>query len=286
MTKRKKYLLAASIVLTVVLWMLRIAVIEPAMLHITECTVALDRLPPEHDGLVVAVIADLHLRRSSYKSGLLDRVTEELRKRRPDIVLLGGDYVDARTPASLLEVDRMGQLVTKWHGQYGTFAVAGNHDIYREKDGIWAFIAKTLRKGGVTVLDGWGVSVDVRGKPFQIAGCGDRTDAWFRMGCMPEFDRSLPVYGLIHQPVYLYSARNSFDMIFSAHTHRGQIRFPVFGEYACKIRFRTGWLGCGLRRHRNCVQFVTSGLGMSTYPLRWHNVPEIAFITLRRPVSR
>lgn len=261
-------------------------VIEPAMLHVTECSVELDRLPPEHDGLVIAVIADLHLRRQGFTSGLFDRVTEELRKRRPDIVLLGGDYVDARHRPSLLEVDNMGQLVTKWHGQYGTFAVAGNHDIYREKSGVWRYVADTLKKSGVTVLDGGGTSADIRGKPFQIAGCGDRADAWFRMGCMPEFDRSLPVYGLIHNPEYLYSARNTFDMMFSAHTHRGQIRVPVFGEAVGNLRFRTGWLGCGLRRHGNCVQFVTSGLGMSSYPLRWHDVPEIVFITLRRPVSR
>ena len=286
MTKRKKLLLAVSGLLTAVLLAVRMQVLEPAMLRTTECTVTLERLPPEHDGLLVALIADLHLRRSGFESGLFDRVTAELRKRRPDIVLLGGDYVDLRHRPSLLEVDNMGRLVTNWLGQYGTFAVAGNHDLYQERSGVWRYIAETLTRSGVTVLDGGGVSADVRGRPFQIAGCGDRPDAWFRMGRMPGFDRTLPVYGLIHDPEYLYSVRNVCDMIFSAHTHRGQVRLPVFGENACKVRFRTGWLGSGLRRHRDCVQFVTSGLGMSSYPVRWHNIADIVFITLRRPPDR
>lgn len=283
MMKWKKIVIGMAVLLTAALLEYRMLVFEPGLLRVAEHTVTLDRLPPEHDGLKVALIADLHLRRENFTSGLYDRVTEELRKRRPDIVLLGGDYIDARYMPSLLEVDNLGQLVTKWHGKYGTFAVAGNHDVYREAGGSWRFVSGALVRGGVTVLDGWGVSVDIRGKPFQIAGCGDRPDAWFRMGCMPEFDRSLPVYGLIHNPEYLYSVRNTYDMIFSAHTHRGQVRFPVFGERALKLRFRTGWLGSGFRRHRNCVQFVTSGLGMSAWPLRWHNIPEIAVITLRRP---
>jgi predicted MPP superfamily phosphohydrolase len=108
------------------------------------------------------------------------------------------------------------------------------------------------------------------------------------MGKLPEsFDHTLPVFGIVHNPEDIYSVNNRFDMIFSGHTHRGQIRMPVFGEKCLILRFRGGWLGKGVRTYRNCVQVITSGIGTSAWPVRLYNRPEVVFVTLRSPaVSR
>ena len=288
MKKKKIYILLAALVLTGGILFLRMAWYETTFLQTADYTVTLEKLPPEHDGLQIALLADLHLRRSCFENGLYDAVTALLQERTPDLVLLAGDYIRAKDRRSLLEVDNMRRTVSNWHGKYGTLAIAGNHDIFFERAGTTAYVMNALKDGGATVLDNEGIVLDIHGKPFQIFGVTDRDDAWFRMGLVPEsFDRTLPVYGLVHSPEDIYSVNNKFDMIFSAHTHRGQLRMPVFGEKYLLIRFRGGWLGSGIRKYRDCVQVITSGIGTSAWPLRLYNRPEVMFITLRSPaVSR
>lgn len=286
MKKKKRYILCAALLLTGMLFYWRITRYEVSALRVNDYTVTLEKLPPEHDGLLIAVLGDLHLRRMNFENGLYGAVAAVIQERQPDLVLLAGDYVGVKDPASLLEVDNMGQAVSKWHGKYGTFAIAGNHDAHREKAGNWRYISGALKKAGVTVLDGTCAAPVINGKPFQIAGIGDRDNSWSRLALFPEiFDKTLPVYGLVHDPEDIFSIRNTrFDMIFSAHTHRGQLRMPVFGERYLLLRFRGGWYGSGIRKFRDCTQFVTSGLGTSSWPLRLHNRPEAAFVTLRCPV--
>lgn len=288
MKKKKNYILCGALVLTLVVLVLRMFWFEPAFLRVNEYSITLEKLPPEHDGLVLAVIGDLHIKQQCFDSGLYDAAASAIRERRPDLVLLLGDYLSVKDRNSLLVVDQMSQAVSKWHGKYGTLAIGGNHDYTREKAGNWLYVKKALEKGGIRVLDGEGLSLDIHGKPFQIMGIGDRENAWNRMHRIPEtFDRNLPVYGLLHDPEDLYSVRNVYDMIFSAHTHRGQLRMPVFGERYLVLRFRGGWFGSGIRKHRNCTQFVTSGIGTSAWPVRHYNMPEVVFVTLRSPaVSR
>lgn len=288
MKKKKIYILLAALVLTGVILTLRMVWYENTFLQTADYTVTLEKLPAEQDGLVIALLADLHVRRMCFESGLFDAVTEVIRERNPDLVLLAGDYMRAKDRRSLLEMGNLSRAVSNWHGKYGTLAIAGNHDTYFEKAGNLAYIMNALKEGGATVLDNEGISLEIHGRPFQIFGTADRDDAWFRMGKIPEsFDRTLPVFGIVHDPEDIYSVNNRFDMIFSAHTHRGQIRLPVFGERYLVLRFRGGWWGKGVRKHRNCVQVTTSGTGTSAWPLRLYNRPEVVFVTLRSPaVSR
>ena len=288
MKKKKIYILLAALVLTGVILTLRMVWFETSFLQVVDYSITLEKLPAEHDGLVIALLADLHVRRSHFENGLFDAVADAIQARKPDLVLLAGDYMRAKDRRSLLEMGKLSRAVSNWHGKYGTLAIAGNHEAYFEKAGNLAYIMNALKEGGATELDNRGISLDIHGRPFQIFGVADRDDAWFRMGKIPEsFDRSLPVYGIVHNPEDIYSVNNRFDMIFSGHTHRGQIRIPVFGERYLVLRYRGGWLGKGVRKHRNCVQVTTSGTGTSAWPLRLHSRPEIVFVTLRSPaVSR
>lgn len=285
MKKKKTYILAAALLLTAVILYYRITWYEVASLRVNDYTVTLEKLPPEHDGLVLAVIGDLHVRRMNFENGLYEAVEQALRERKPDLVLLLGDYVSPKDSGSWLEVDNFGRAVSKWHGQYGTLASIGNHDVSLEEDGRWPRVKEMLEQAGITILDGTGMAPVINGKPFQIVGFGDRDSTWSRMDRIPDsFDKSLPVYGMLHDPEGVFSIRNTvMDMIFSAHTHRGQLRLPVFGERYLVLRFREGWRGSGLRKHRNCTQFITSGIGTSAWPLRLYNLPEVAFVTLRCP---
>ena len=288
MKKKKIYILLAALVLTGVILTLRMVWFETSFLQVVDYSITLEKLPAEHDGLVIALLADLHVRRSHFENGLFDAVADAIQARKPDLVLLAGDYMRAKDRRSLLEMGKLSRAVSNWHGKYGTLAIAGNHDVYFEKAGNLAYIMNALKKGGAVELDNRGISLDIHGKPFQIFGVADRDDAWFRMGKIPEsFDRSLPVFGIVHNPEDIYSTNNRFDMIFSGHTHRGQIRIPVFGERYLVLRYRGGWLGKGVRKYRDCVQVTTSGIGTSAWPLRLYNRPEVVFVTLRSPaVSR
>ncbi len=282
MKKRKICVLCAAFLLSTGIWIYRLTVLETAFLTVRRCTLEVPKLPAEHENLTVALLGDLHCRSVMFRNGFLKRITARLEELRPDLVLVAGDMLERCSPLTPEELDILAQTVTEWHGKYGTVVIAGNHEMWLSCRQNWKYLSERLRQKGVRVLEDENCRLPVRGKIFQIAGCSDHLEVWYQMKRIgAELDVSLPRYGIIHNPEFLYFRDNPFDVMFSAHTHAGQVRFPVFGSGFQALIFN-GWFGSGIRRYRNCVQFTTSGLGTSTLFARWYNMPEIALLTLRR----
>ena len=152
MKKKKIYILLAALVLTGVILTLRMVWFETSFLQVVDYSITLEKLPAEHDGLVIALLADLHVRRSHFENGLFDAVADAIQARKPDLVLLAGDYMRAKDRRSLLEMGKLSRAVSNWHGKYGTLAIAGNHDVYFEKAGNLAYIMNALKKGDTACL--------------------------------------------------------------------------------------------------------------------------------------
>src|SRR5918999_775007 len=79
---------------------------------------------------------------------------------RPDLIVLGGDYV---TWGERAYVQPVAELLAPLSAPYGVFAILGNHDDDRDMPA-----ALTARK--FTVLKDQRTRITVRGAPLEIAG--------------------------------------------------------------------------------------------------------------------
>jgi predicted MPP superfamily phosphohydrolase len=88
---------------------------------------------------------------------------------------------------------------------------------------------------------------------------------------------------LSHTPeVYDRAASARFDVMFSGHTHGGQLCLP--GGIPIKLEARLPRaMGAGAWRHADMVGYTSVGVGTSLLPVRLNCPPEVTLHTLRRP---
>jgi predicted MPP superfamily phosphohydrolase len=239
---------------------------ERHALGLTQVELAISGLPSVFDGLRVGFITDLH---HSALVGVDDiqRAASLVAATKPDLVLLGGDYVsyfDRRYAAPCAEV--LGTLTAP----LGVFAVLGNHDDDR-------FVPAALKARGIAVLrDEW-TSISRRGASFVLAGI----EFWTRTA--PEIARVLagatgPVLLAAHDPRRLQEAADlDVGGVLAGHTHGGQVVLPIVGApFARKFPIAAGRI-----RRENTEMFVSRGVGTVILPLRVNCPPEVALVTLR-----
>src|SRR5262249_26039913 len=92
--------------------------------RIRPLSVALPSLPPELDGLRIAVVADLHV--GTFTSGqTVKRVIEETSRLDADLVLLPGDLINN----ALADLSDALDAVANMQSRHGAHLCVGNHDL-------------------------------------------------------------------------------------------------------------------------------------------------------------
>jgi predicted MPP superfamily phosphohydrolase len=186
---------------------------------------------------------------------------------RPELIVLGGDYV---TFGDRAFVGPVADLLAPLEAPHGVFAILGNHD--NDKDMPAALIRK-----GFTVLKDQRTRVSIRDEALEIAGIR----FWTRRTA--DIKRVLnnardTVLLLAHDPRRLTEAAElNVPAVLSGHTHGGQVVMPGVGAFA-KARFP---ILQGTGRQENTSIFVSRGIGTVYVPVRLNCPPEVAVVTLR-----
>jgi predicted MPP superfamily phosphohydrolase len=196
------------------------------------------------------------------------RAVQLVMHQRPDLIVLGGDYV---TWGERAYVRPVAELLAPLTAPNGVFAILGNHDDDRD-------MPAALAARGFTVLKDQRTRIVVRGEPLEIAGIR----FWTRRAS--DIARVLrratdTVLLLAHDPRRLTEAA-ALDVpaVLSGHTHGGQVVVPGFGA----IARREFPVVAGLGRRENTNIFVSRGVGTVYVPIRINCPPEVAIVTLRR----
>jgi hypothetical protein len=240
---------------------------ERHRIGVTEAALPVSGLPVALDGLRIALLTDIH------HSQLVgpDDVTEAVQialAARPDLIVLGGDYV---TFGDRAFVGPVADLLAPLQAPHGVFAILGNHD--DDKD-----MPAALARQGFTVLKDQRTRVTLRGEALELAGIR----FWTRRPA--DITRVLrdaqdTVLLLAHDPRRLTEAAAlNVPAVLSGHTHGGQVVLPGVGAIA-KSRFP---ILAGTGGSRNTSIFVSRGIGTVYVPIRINCPPEVAVITLRR----
>ena len=234
---------------------------------VTEAALPVSGLPPTLDGLRVGLLTDIH------HSGMVpaEDVTtavELLLATRPDLIVLGGDYV---TFGDRAFVEPVAELLSPLTAPYGVFAILGNHDDDRD-------MPAALIKRHVQVLKDARTRLAIRGEALELAGLR----FWTRRP--QDLARVLrnatdTVLLLAHDPRRLTEAAAlDIPAVLSGHTHGGQVVLPGVGAVA---RRRFPVLE-GLGARRNTSIFVSRGIGTVYVPVRINCPPEVAILTLKQ----
>lgn len=225
--------------------------------------------------LRLLLISDIHVAGPDMPPARLARIVEQANALWPDAVLIAGDLVSDKTLAtrrySVVEaVAPLRDLTSR----FGTFAVLGNHDHWRDA----AAARAALRSIGITVL---GNSAS-RAGPLALGGLDDaythRDDLEATIRAMARVGGT-PVL-LSHSPDPFPRLPAGVKLMLAGHTHCGQIRLPIIGALSYMSEHGDRY-ACGVVVEKGRTLVVGSGLGTSLLPLRLGAVSDMWLITIR-----
>jgi predicted MPP superfamily phosphohydrolase len=174
-------------------------------------------LPPERrlaTPLTIAFASDFHAGPTTHPA-IFDDLCVHLTSERPDVLLLGGDYITGPASHAAVLCERLADVVPP----LGKFAVFGNHDLSTDDQ----LIARLFAQAGVQMLVNRAVTLAA---PFdQVSICG-MDDPWAGApDAAATFAGAAAVRILLmHAPDGLLMLRQQrYDIGFAGHTHGGQI---------------------------------------------------------------
>jgi predicted MPP superfamily phosphohydrolase len=237
-----------------------------------EHRIILDRDSAPLPALRIAYASDFHAGPTT-DPALLQRAVAALHEARPDVLLLGGDFV-ALAPS---EADILAEELGRIPAPFGRYAVLGNHDWWAGPDRI----VRRLEASGIEVLTNRNRRL---GPPFDRVWICGIDDHWCGK---PDWRTAFQGAGdirvvLMHAPSGLLDlGQERFSLALCGHTHGGQVALPG----GMPILVPWGPLSRQYARGRfelpyGATLIVSVGIGCVVVPLRLFTKPEIVVCTL------
>ncbi len=233
---------------------------EPYNLEVTRHRI----YAPLKSPIKIAHLSDLHTagleRRERRMLAILD-------KEKPDLIVITGDQI-----TEPWDYDGCRDVLQRLSAPLGVWVVPGNHDHWHPPPQGRAFYDAL----GVNYLENQSKAAR---DDLWISGIDDmmsgKPDLPAAMNGVPE---NVYKIALFHSPAYFDTTVGKFDLMFAGHTHGGQVRIPFLKPLwlpkGCKD-YVEGWF-----EHSGSKMYVSRGIGLSVFPLRFNCRPEIAIITL------
>jgi hypothetical protein len=240
---------------------------EQFQLEVLERTYRLPRLPTACNGISVLHLSDLHFT-GTVAIEYFEQVIDEARQLDCDLVAVTGDLIDRPWCYEWVP-----QLLSRLQGRFGSYAVLGNHDSWRDHDRI----RRDLARAGFRMLSGRWEVIEVKGAPLIVAG----TEVpW--MGRLPDL-AAAPSDAfrilLSHTPDNVHWAnRVGIDLMLAGHNHGGQVRLPVIGPVFMPSRYGRRYDMGAFQVGRTLVH-VSRGVS-GKHPYRFGCKPELTKIVL------
>lgn len=233
------------------------------------------------ESIKIALVTDLH----SCKYGKNQKtLIDAIKKKHPDVVLLGGDICDDKIPHRNTEI-----LLKEIANLYPCYYVSGNHEYW---SGEVESIKSMIQSYGVTVLEGECKTLIINQQKIKVSGIDDFEVGMYSNGketidtqleaCKKTDDEVFHIL-LAHRPQYIKEYLSfGFDLVLSGHAHGGQWRIPglLNGVYAPDQGWFPKYAG-GFYPFESKSMIVSRGLAReSTRVPRIFNRPELVMIDI------
>ena len=203
----------------------------------------------------VLYLSDFHFNSYSRKVAkwMIDRVNEL----QPDLILLGGDYVDTWRGMQELEFFLEGISMHK-----NIFAIGGNHDYFFGINKI----KNAFEQKGVEWMEKDTKSIYLKGTQIQIDG----------NQVSKKLNTSDFTILCVHNTAVLNADLNPYNLAFAGHLHGSQFVFweNKKGLYPGRLFYKWNVLS---RTVNNCICLISKGLG-DTLPFRYNCKKDMIFV--------
>ena len=239
---------------------------ERHRIGVTAATLSVRSLPRAWHGCRIALLTDIH-HSALVSSDDVSHAVTLANEQRPDLIVLGGDYV---TMADRAFIEPVAELLSPLQAPLGVYAILGNHDDDRD-------MPAALVRNHIQVLRDDRTRLERRHQGLTLAGIRFWTREQAKIARVVAGARD-PVLLLAHDPRRLVEASAlNVAGVLSGHTHGGQIVLPGFGAIAARkfpVPEGNGRMGA-------TSIFVSRGIGTVYVPIRINCPPEVALITLQ-----
>jgi len=250
---------------------------EPTHPIIERVTIPIAGLPVAFDGFRIGLLSDLHVQPAFPAARLLPAI-ELVRREKPDLIALLGDYVNGLEENKLEHMETCARAVGQLSAPHGVFAIFGNHDCPAAPadppEAPW-------RDVGIQPL--LEAAAEVRRGRESIFLVGLRSSV-SRLVVPEDGLSKAPVDAvrilLWHEPDQAeLAARAGASLQLSGHTHGGQVVLPFVGPPLLPIGGRL--YPSGLYHVKGMPLYVTRGVGLLPPMLRLNCPPEVTIVTLQ-----
>ncbi len=264
--------------------------IEPRWFHINTYCIQLKKKLPHP--LRILHLSDIHF--EAHDHGL-DRFFKRLSQDEFDLIFITGDIIDhdAGVPHAVHSLSRL-------RAKLGIFAVLGNHDFYnyRLRDALNGnlpfgkrdpqlrnnvqMLIESLEAIGIHFLQNSSYELPSFGGAVRIHGLDDPTTGKADYAKVnPSLDQEAVHLVLAHSlDAIRHLNQEKIDMIFSGHSHGGQIRLPIIGPIITHTRMPRRYAS-GVHRLKETTCVVSRGVHAGrAFRLRFLCPPEAIVIEL------
>lgn len=221
-------------------------------------------------GTKIVFASDFHIK--PYEGYRLKRVVNAINKQNPDLILLGGDFVNGHKKNFTMPIEDIANGLGNLKAKRGIYSVIGNHDGWQGKYEI----IKALEAKGIVVLENKNIDLG----NLTIAGVEDMQTA------QPDIKKALTGAGkniilMSHTPDIFPLVPKDVILTISGHLHGGQVVLPGIPPKYVPSRYGVRYLH-GLIRENNKTLYSSKGLGNSILPMRFNCPPEFVVIEFKK----
>jgi len=243
-------------------------------IQIENVNISIGENDSNNNPLKILQITDLHIGAYFHPDAACE-VVKLANEQNPDLILLTGDFINLDRRLAGVSIDILSQL----KATLGVYACLGNHEVFTETED---FFDREFNKAHISLLRNKFEKLIINGKELYILGVDYyKSPMPYKEIC--KVFKKIPAEKtlvLCHHPNYFpLFASNNAAVMFSGHTHGGQIKFEIGPAVVAPSLFLSPYLHGHYRINQSHL-YVSRGIGTSGAPIRILCPPELTIINL------
>lgn len=248
--------------------------IEPYLVKINEVIISDPDIPDAFEGKKIVFVSDIHFG-FNYSSQRLERLVKKINNLQPDLILLGGDYIEKKANLA----GPCFTVLKNLAAPLGVYGVLGNHDYWESEQTVMT----AMGNAGIQNIDNLAFWLNINGEKIKVGGIGDLWES--KQDLNPTVADVSPddfVILVSHNPEYTEEIKNNkIDLVLSGHHHGGQVNLFGLWTFFMRTNYGTKYRS-GIIQTDFTKTLVSNGIGTTLLPIRFMARPEINEIVLKQ----